>query len=171
MSHRQGDRQLLCVLGKIGLLLSSPGLPRGAQQGARPSESLGPHSSTAWVWDPSFSASVPSGALSRGGLAPTVSGGLVCRTSHPVVVLASACFPRTRFWLLCQLQQKFQCAPGSRSHMCMMHGSPAMCAQGTRGEPISVQSSLGKAKHLSIEITVLEHIPETGPEFMLSIRT
>lgn len=55
--------------------------------------------------------------------------------------------------------------------MCMVHGSPAVCALGTQGVPISVQSSLGKAKHSSIKIRVLEHIPETGPEFMLSIRT
>lgn len=87
------------------------------KQGVHPSESLAPHSKTAWVWDLSFSASVPSGALSRGGLAPTASAGLVCRISHPTVVLASACFAQIRFWLLCQLQQKFQCAHGSRSRM------------------------------------------------------
>lgn len=101
------------------------------KQGVHPSESLGPHSKTAWVWVLSFSVSEPSEALSRGGLAPPVSGGLVCRISHPAVVLASACFPRVRYCLPCQLQQKFQCAPGSRSCMWMVQGSPAVCSLGT----------------------------------------
>lgn len=83
-----------------------------------------------------------------------VSGGLVCRISHPAVVLASACFPRVRYCLSCQLQQKFQCAPGSRSRMWMVQGSPAVCSLGTQGIPISVQSSLGKNKHSSLEIRV-----------------
>lgn len=145
MSHRQGDRQLLCVLEKIGLLLSSSRLPRGTQQGAHPSESLGPHPSTAWVWDPSFSASVPLGALSRGGLAPTVSEGLVCRTSHPAVVLASACFPRICFWLLCQLQQKFQCAWEQKSYV---HGARKPCSvcSGDTGRPHQCSEQLRKSQ-------------------------
>lgn len=112
-----------------------PGSLEEHKQGVHPSESLGPHSKTAWVWDLSFSASVPSEALSRGGLAPTVSGGLVCRISHPAVMLASACFPWIHFCLLCQFQQKFQCAPGSRSRMWMVREALQCVLWGHRASP------------------------------------